>query len=58
MTEAEQIFGKAFGESNLEQVRKAAVGMFQIYEELQKAGFDKAEAMTIMITMTQKKPEG
>lgn len=47
------IFEKAIAESNAEALKQAAEGMYQIFTALQKAGFDKQEAMTVMIAMTQ-----
>ena len=53
MSDAEVIFGKALEESNLRQLKQASVELYQIYQELQKAGFDKQEAMTLMIALTR-----
>ena len=41
-------FSRALDASNLQQ---AAQELYQLYSELQRAGFDKTEAMTLMIAM-------
>jgi hypothetical protein len=43
-------FEQALDMSNLE---RAARELFQLYTELQKAGFEKAEAMMLLAAMTQ-----
>ena len=49
------LFSKALEESNARQLKESADGMFQLYRLLQEAGFDKQEAMTILLGMMPKK---
>lgn len=53
MSEKFNLFETALNESFAKQVREAAKGMYQIYREFISAGFDKGEAMTLMIAMMQ-----
>ena len=54
---ASDIFSKALEESNAKQLKESADCMFQLYRLLQEAGFDKQEAMTILLGMMPKKKE-
>lgn len=44
-------FKDALENTYFQDLTKAAEGLHQIYCELQKAGFDKAEAMTLLLAM-------
>ena len=54
---ASDIFSKALEESNARQLKECADGKFQLYRVLQEAGFDKQEAMTILLGMMPKKKD-
>lgn len=51
------LFKEALENAYLQDMIKAARGLYQIYCELQKAGFDKQEAMTLLIALIQKARE-
>lgn len=53
MSENSQLFGKILEESNLHELKKAADGMYQIYRSFTEAGFDKSEAMMLMLSIMQ-----
>ena len=46
-------FQKALENSYVKELGTAARDLYQIYKELQNAGFDKTEAMALLITMIQ-----
>ncbi len=46
-------FAKALEESDMREVKKAAEGMYQLFQALVKAGFEKQDALTILTTMMQ-----
>ena len=46
-------FQKALENSYIKELGTAARDLYQIYRELQNAGFDKTEALTLLMTMVQ-----
>ena len=46
----DSLFEKALENSNIKQ---AAEDLYQLYQELLKAGFTQVEAMTLMVAMIQ-----
>lgn len=46
-------FQKALENSYLKELGTAARDLYQIYRELQNAGFDKTEAMALLMSMVQ-----
>lgn len=44
-------FEMAIKAANDQSVKEAAEGMYSIYCALQEAGFDKSEALTLMISL-------
>ena len=46
-------FEMALKAANDQSVKEAAQGLYDLYRALQDAGFDKAEAMMLMMSMLQ-----
>lgn len=53
MNEKPILFEKILEESNIHELKKAADGMYQIYRSFIEAGFDKSEAMMLMLSIMQ-----
>lgn len=51
MKEKPVSFEKILENSNIQELKKAANDMHQIYEAFIEAGFSAAEAMTLMVTL-------
>ena len=53
MSNEKVLFEDILYKSNIHELKKAADGMYQIYRSFTEAGFDKSEAMMLMLSIMQ-----